>query len=116
MSTWFDILAMAPMPAEGGGAGGWVQPIGMMAIFMAIFYIVLIKPQRRREKERRDMIANIKTGDRVLFSGGIIGTVTNVKEKAFSIRIAEKVKIEVSRGAVSHVLEKGEIPEDPEQA
>ena len=52
----------------------------------------------------------------IVFSGGIIGMITNVKEKTFSIRVADNVKIEVSRGAVSHVLEKGEVPEDPEQA
>jgi preprotein translocase subunit YajC len=86
-----------------------------MALFLGIFYIVLIKPQRRREKERRAMLENVKKGDRVLFSGGIIGLVTNVKEKTFSIRVADNVKLEVSRGAVSHVLEKGEMPEDPEQ-
>lgn len=107
---------MAPAP---GGAGqeppSAMYYMVLMGLMMAVFYMLLIRPQRRREQERRTLIDNIKTGDRVMFSGGIIGTVANVKEKTFTIRIAEKVKIEVSRGAVSHVLDKGEAPPDPAQ-
>jgi preprotein translocase subunit YajC len=116
MTTILTLLAMAPQPAPGAEGPGPVYYIGLMGLFMAIFYMVLIRPQRRREKERRDMIENVKKGDRVLFSGGIIGMITNVKEKTFSIRVADNVKIEVSRGAVSHVVEKGEMPDDVEQA
>ena len=115
MTTWLMQLAMAPPPAQGGEGPGPVYYIGLMGLFMAIFYMMLIRPQRRREKERRDMIENVKTGDRVLFSGGIIGMISNVKEKSFTIRIADNVKIEVSRAAVSHVLDKGEMPEELEQ-
>jgi preprotein translocase subunit YajC len=79
---------------------------------MAIFYVMLIRPQQRREKQRRMMISNIKKGDRVAFSGGILGVVTNVKDKSFMIKVADNVKIEVSRAAVSQVLEKGEHPEE----
>jgi len=55
---------------------------------------------------------NVKSGDKVVFSGGIIGTVANTKENTFMIRIAEKVKVEVARGAVSQVLGKDDEPED----
>ncbi len=62
------------------------------------------------------MLSAIKSGDRVLFGGGLIGMVTNVGEKTLTIRIAEKVKVEVVRGAVSQVLDKGEaLPEDVPQ-
>jgi preprotein translocase subunit YajC len=61
------------------------------------------------------MIENVKSGARVMFSGGIIGTVTNVKEHTFIIRVADNTKIEVARGAVSRVLEKGEKPADDEK-
>lgn len=79
-----------------------------MVIIFAIFYFMMIRPQQRKEKERRKMIDEIKTGARVMFSGGILGTVTNVKESTFVIKIADKVKVEVARGAVSRVVEKGE--------
>ncbi len=95
--------------AQGGQQPG--NPLGFavpMIIIFAIFYFMMIRPQQRKEKDRRQMIDEIKTGARVMFSGGILGTVTNVKENTFMVKIADKVKIEVARGAVSRVLEKGE--------
>ena len=111
MNEMLSWMAMAPMPKEEGAAGpGTFYYMVLMVLMMAIFWIVLIRPQRRREKERRDLVGGVKSGDRVVFSGGILGTVANVKENVLVIRIADKVKIEVSRGAVSHVLDKGEAP------
>lgn len=112
MMFW-NVVAMAP--AQGQEQQSPVFMIGWLALMVLIFYFMLIRPQQRREKERRAMIEQIQSGDRVLFSGGIIGMVTNVKEKTFVIKIADGVKVEVLRAAVSRVLEKGEIPDD-EQA
>jgi len=113
----FSILAMAPPP--GGGAGGSQQSplfmFGWLAIMLALFYVMLIRPQRRREKERQELLSKIKSGDRVLFSGGIIGIVTNVKDKTYVIRVGDKTKLEVVRGAVSQVLAGGELPADVDQ-
>jgi len=110
-------LAMAPPPAGDGSkpGGGQMQFFGMMAIMIAIFYVVLIRPQRRREAERRAMLDKVATGDRVMFGGGILGTVANVKEKTLIIRIAEKVKVEVSRGAVTNVIGQDDAPPDPQE-
>lgn len=112
----FSILAMAP-PA-GGGAANQQSPIfmfGWLAIMLALFYVMLIRPQRRREKERQELLAKIKSGDRVLFSGGIIGIVANVKDKTYVIKVGEKTKFEVVRGAVTQVLDKGDLPSDVDQ-
>lgn len=110
------LLAMAPPP---GGAGQPAQsPIfmfGWLGIMIALFYFMLIRPQRRREKERQQLLNAIKSGDRVLFGGGIIGVIANVKEKTYVIKIADKTKLEVVRGAVTQVLEKGELPADVDQ-
>lgn len=103
--------------ASGAGAGG-SQPsgpgfwIGWFGLMLAIFYFILIRPQQRREKERQQMLSSIKNGDRVVFSGGMIGTIANTKESTYMIRIAEKVKVEVARSAVSQVLEKGDTPQE----
>ena len=114
MNGFWNLVAMAPPPnSDGAEAPGNFYYIGLMVLMMAIFYMILIRPQRRREQERQNLIANIKSGDRVVFSGGILGTVANVKEKTFVVKIADKVKIEISRGAVSSVLAKGEAPPDP---
>jgi len=108
-----DLIAILAMASPGAGAGQ--QPAGnplampvMLVIMVGIFYFMLIRPQQRKEKERRAMIENVKTGERVLFGGGIIGTVTNVKDNIFVVKIADNVKIEVVRSAVSRVLDKGE--------
>jgi len=111
VNSVMTFLAMAPQP------GGDQQPsgaffFGWIAIMIAIFYVMIIRPQRRREKERLDLLKNIKTGDRVMFSGGIIGIVANAKEKTFTIKIAEKTKVEVLRGAVTQILDKDALPSD----
>jgi preprotein translocase subunit YajC len=98
-------MAGAPGGKSAGGLGGMLMP---MVIIFGIFYFMLIRPQQRKEKERKAMIADIKSGSRVMFSGGILGTVSNVKESTFVIKVADNVKMEVARGAVSRVLEKGE--------
>lgn len=106
------VLAMAA-PGGNGPADGAQNPINIIVwigFMLAIFYVVLIRPQHRKEKERKKMLENLKTGERVSFSGGIIGTISNAKETTFVVKIAENVKIEVARSAVTQVLEKGAAP------
>jgi len=99
-----------------GGPGGPQQqqsPAFMfvwMGLMIAIFYFILIRPQQRREKERRKLLEEIKAGDRVVFGGGILGIVAGVKEKTFTIKVADNVRLEVARHAVTQVLPKGEAP------
>ena len=103
---------MAP-PANGGSSSqSSAYMFVWLAIMMAIFYVMLIRPQRRKERERLALLESIKTGDRVLFGGGIVGDVTNVKEKTLMIKIADKVKVQVLRSSVTRVLTGGEIPDD----
>jgi preprotein translocase subunit YajC len=109
MTSWIQVIAMAP---PGGSSGGLAQMLPMMVIIFAIFYFMMIRPQQRKEKERKKMIEEIKSGTRVVFSGGILGTVSNVKDSTFTIKVADGVKLEVSRGAVSRVLEKGDKVEE----
>ncbi len=92
-------------PQQGAYMFVW---LGLMVV---LFYFMLIRPQKRREKERQALLAAVKTGDRVLFGGGFLGVVANVKEKTLVIKIADGVKVEVVRGAVSQVLDKGDVPE-----
>lgn len=107
------ILAMAPPPGpDGAPAQSPMFMFGWLAIMIALFYVMLIRPQRRREKERQQLLQNVKSGDRVLLGGGIIGVIANVKDKTFVVKIAEKTKIEVVRGAVTQVLAKGELPSE----
>lgn len=89
------------------------NPIGMfvpMILLFAIMYVLLIRPQKRREKERKNMLSDIKTSDKVLMTSGIIGYVTNVKENTIVIRIADNTKVEAVRASVSKILEPDEVP------
>ena len=100
---------MSPPGGSGQSSGNQqMQLTGFMIIFMAIMWFMIFLPQKRKEKERKALIASVKSGDRVVFSGGIIGAVTNVKESTLIVKIADKTKIEILRGAVLRVVEKGE--------
>ena len=88
--------APAQKQPQGGGFGMWIP----MLIIFAIFYFMMIKPQQRKEKERRQMIADLRAGARVVFAGGLIGTIVEAKETTFKIEIAGDVVIEVARNAV----------------
>ncbi|MEI6972290.1 MAG: preprotein translocase subunit YajC [bacterium] len=106
------VMAQAAPAAGAQGAGGLIGFIVPMAIIFAIFYFMIILPQKRKDKERKKLIENIKSGDRVIFSGGMIGAVANVKDNVLVVKIAENVKVEIVRGAVLKVLDKGAEPTD----
>ena len=113
-----SLLSIAMAPPAGGSGQATQSPIfmfGWLGIMIALFYFMLIRPQRRREKERQQLLSAIKSGDRVLFGGGIIGIVANVKDKTMVITVGDKVRLEVIRGAVTQVLAKGELPADVDQ-
>jgi preprotein translocase subunit YajC len=95
----------APPPGLFGGT-----PFLMLILFIAIFYFLLVRPNQKREKERRDMLAKLAKGDRVLTSGGIMGTIIGLTEKTAVLRISDEppVKVEFARGAISHVVSKEE--------
>jgi preprotein translocase subunit YajC len=106
-------LTIAQAAPAGSAASPFQFPI-MMVILFAIMYFMMIRPQRRREKARKEMIASVKSGARVLLTSGIIGQIMNVKEQTLVVRIAENTKVEVVRSSISQILEGDEIPNDIE--
>ena len=104
MQTVALILAQAA-PAGGGNMMTMVVP---MVLVFGIFYFMMIRPQQRKEKERQSMIAELRAGQRVIFAAGLVGTIAESKPHTFLIEIANGVRIEVARGAVSRVLKEGE--------
>ncbi len=100
------MMAQAAAPQGGmGSMGGMMLP---MVLVFGIFYFMMIRPQQRKEKERLRMIAELRAGQKVIFAGGLIGTITEAREATFLVEIAPKVSVEVARGAVSRVLKDGE--------
>jgi preprotein translocase subunit YajC len=104
-SFFLGMMGPSPNGQQGSNPMGMLMP---MLIIFGIFYFMMIRPQQRKEKDRRKMIDEVKSGDRVLFSGGIIGVVANVKDQVLVVKVAENVKIEIARGAVNRVLDKDE--------
>jgi len=76
--------------------------IQIFLIFI-IFYFLLIRPQKQKEKEHQKMLAGIEKNDEVVTLGGIHGTVVNVKEKTIILRIDENVKMEIERNSVAYI-------------
>ena len=83
-----------------GGSMGWVGFAPLIVIF-AIFYFLLIRPQQNRQKKWQQMLSEIKTGDKVVTSGGIRGTIFAIKDDVVTLRVPpDNLKIEISRSAI----------------
>ena len=92
---------------------GFSQFIPLILIFV-IFYILLIRPQQKKMKRHREMISNLKRGDKIITSGGIIGLITKVKEtKEISLEISENVEIQIAPGMVTDLYISNENKKTP---
>lgn len=83
-----------------------------LVVMFVIFYFLLIRPQQKRQKEQEERVRNLAKNDEVITSGGLHGTVVGLKEKSVLLRIAENVRVEVERSAVTQVV-KQRSEEDP---
>lgn len=88
--------------ASGGGTFGALVPLLLMFV---IFYFLLIRPQQKKAKEHREMIQNLKKGDKVITGGGIHGRVTGMDETTLTVEIADKVRVKVNRGNILGVVQ-----------
>jgi len=88
---------------QGGlGAIGGLLP---MVLIIGVFYVLLIRPQQKRQKQLQETISTLKIGDRVITNGGLIGVITVVRDTSFFIRSADKSIIEVSRTSIAGIDE-----------
>jgi len=83
-----------------------ISLIPFVFIFI-IFYFLLIRPQKTKEQEHRKMLEKLDKNDAVVTSGGIHGTIVNVKEASIVLRVDDNVKIEVEKSCISYVMKKG---------
>ena len=88
---------------QGGGGGSFIVAILPWVLIFGVFYFLLIMPQRKRQRQLQEMIGNLKAGDRVVTNGGILGTITAVRDNTFLIRSGEKSILEISRSAIAAV-------------
>ena len=92
------------MPESPAASPGPLAMLFPFAIMFAIFYLIVFRPQAKTQKQHADMLKGLKKNDEVVTSGGLIGTVVNVKPDAVTLRIADNVRVEVERSAISRVL------------
>ena len=95
--------------AAAAPAGGGLQMIIMMVVLFGLMYFMMIRPQMKRQKEHRALIAALSKGDEVVTNGGIAGRVDEVGETFITVEIAANVKVKVQKGSVSQVLPKGSL-------
>jgi preprotein translocase subunit YajC len=94
----------APQQMPGGGIGSFFVPLIFIFIIM---YFVMIRPQKKRQEEQKKLMASLKTGDRVVTNGGIHGLIANVKENTVLVKVADNVKIEMEKSAITTVFKEG---------
>ncbi|MDB6147449.1 MAG: preprotein translocase, YajC subunit [Spartobacteria bacterium] len=98
---FLTLLAQSPAaPSPGAGIGTFVP---FIFIFI-IMYFVLLRPQMRRQKDQQRLVSTLKTGDRVVTNAGIHGLISNVKETTVIVKVADNVKIEMEKSAVTNVI------------
>ncbi len=95
----------APPP---GGLFGGASGLLFLGVFIAIFYFLIIRPQRKMERERREMLGSLSKGDKVVTQGGLMGTVVGLTEHKAVLRVSDEppIKMEFLRGAITRVLNK----------
>jgi preprotein translocase subunit YajC len=98
------LLAQTAPAGPGGGIAAFVPFI----FIFVIMYFVLLRPQMKRQKDQQRLVSTLKTGDRVVTSAGIHGLISNVKETTVVVKVADNVKIEMEKSAVTTVLKSAE--------
>lgn len=101
-----DFLTLAEI-ANNNGLTSMLVSFGPFILIIVVMYFLLFRSQQKKNKERQQMLDTMRAGDKVLTSGGIIGTIAAIKEKTMTIKIAENVKVEVMRSSVNGIIEKG---------
>ena len=104
MTSTIFFLAQQAAAAPGGAPQPDLLQTLLPFLFMGvIFYFLLIRPQQKRQKQHRELLTGLKTGDRVVTSSGIHGLIANVKDTTFLLKVADNVKIEIDKSSITGV-------------
>ena len=101
--------AHAQAAAPASGTGGMLSTLLLPIVFIAVMYFLMIRPQTKRAKEHRELVAKLAKGDEVITNGGIAGRVDDIGENFVTVEIAEGVRVKMQRGAIQAVLPKGTL-------
>ncbi|MFT4251233.1 MAG: preprotein translocase subunit YajC [Caulobacter sp.] len=85
-----------------------IQALGLPVILIVFFYFMILRPQQKRQKEHQTMLNNLKRGDNVVLSSGVLGKIVRVEEREVGVEIAQGVTVKVRKGMITEVSAKGE--------
>ncbi len=102
LTSLFTFALQAEAPARGQGSL-FTALIPFILVFV-IFYLLIIMPQRKRQKRHQEMVQQLQPGEKIITTGGIHGTVMGVQQDKIEVKIASNVKIDISKNAVAAVL------------
>ncbi len=103
------------MGGKDGGPAGLASLIPLLLMFV-IFYFLLIRPQQKQARRHQDFLRNLKVGDRVVTTGGLHGEVKGLTESTVTLEIAEKVRVKVTRSAVTGSVQEAAAPPESKPA
>ncbi len=105
----FISKAYAQAAGAGGGMDGLLANVAPLILIFVVFYFLLIRPQQRRAREHREMLASVRRGDQVVTGGGFLGKVTKVlNETEIEIELAEGVRVRALKGTLQNIVSRGE--------
>jgi len=101
--------AMGAAPGADGaaGAGGGIQAMIPLILMFVIFYFLLIRPQQKKAKQHKELLAGLKKGDNIITNGGIYGRIVSVNGDVISIDLGNNVVVKINRGFVSNIAQDG---------
>lgn len=99
--------AMGSAPGAGGQPGGPLMTFMPLILMFVIFYVLLIRPQQKKQKEHKQMLENLGRGDRIVTAGGLYGRIVEVKDDVLTVDLGNDVHVQVGRGFIS-----GMVPAD----
>jgi len=108
LSGFFSVAQQASgQPGRPAAQGSMLTALVPFILVFVIFYLLIIMPQRKKQKKHLEMVDNLKPGDRIISSSGIYGTIMGVQKDRLEVKIAANVKIEMTKSAVGVILAPG---------
>ena len=104
-----DFLIASAYAQDAAPAGGGLAGFLPLILIFVVFYFMLIRPQMKRAKEHRKLVAELAKGDEVVTNGGLLGKITDIKDSFVTVKLADNVEIKLQRHAVANVMPKGTI-------
>ena len=104
MSDLIGLLGPTPAYAQGaaagGGAGTFITSFAPILVIFVLFWVLLIRPQQKRQKEHRLLLEALKKGDKVVTNGGLMGTVSSVTKDVVTLQVADQVRVKILRSEI----------------